>query len=106
MDTKATLIMTTVDNEQLADSLATMLIERRLAACVQRVDITSRYRWDGEVRRDDEILLLVKTSTDARDAAMRAIEENHTYEVPEIIALPIAEGLPAYLEWVTKESSS
>jgi periplasmic divalent cation tolerance protein len=106
MDTKATLIMTTVDSEQLADSLATMLIERRLAACVQRVDITSRYRWDGEVRRDDEILLLVKTSTDARDAAMRAIEENHTYEVPEIIALPIAEGLPAYLEWVTKESSS
>jgi periplasmic divalent cation tolerance protein len=106
MDTKATLIMTTVDNEQLADSLATILIERRLAACVQRVDITSRYRWGGEVRRDDEILLLVKTSTDARDAAMRAIEENHTYDVPEIIALPIAEGLPAYLEWVTKESSS
>jgi periplasmic divalent cation tolerance protein len=103
MNAKATLIMTTVDNEQLADSLATMLIERRLAACVQRVNITSNYRWHGEVRRDAEILLLVKTSTDAREAAMRAIEEHHTYDVPEIIALPIADGLPAYLEWVTKE---
>jgi periplasmic divalent cation tolerance protein len=105
MDAKATLVMTTVDNEQLAGSLATMLIERRLAACVQQVNITSRYRWDGKVRCGAEILLLVKTSSDAQQAAMQAIAENHTYDVPEIIALPIADGLPAYLEWVTKEIS-
>lgn len=86
--------------------LATRLLESRLAACVQQIGIASRYRWDGEVKCDEEILLLVKTSVEAAGAAMRAIEENHSYEVPEIVALPIADGLPAYLEWVTRETTA
>ena len=101
MTTKATLIMTTVSSEDAAARLAAMLVERREAACVQQVDICSRYRWEGEVKCDPEILLLVKTSTDAADAAMRTIRENHDYDVPEIIALPVAGGLPAYLDWIT-----
>lgn len=104
MNAHGTLIMTTVDSEPLAAALATSLVERRLAACVQQIRIASRYRWNGEVRCDDEILLLVKTSAEAADAAMQAIEDEHPYEVPEIVALPITGGLPAYLDWLVKET--
>jgi periplasmic divalent cation tolerance protein len=100
MDGKATLIMTTVDSEDAAARLATTLVQRRQAACVQQVDIRSRYRWEGEVKCDPEILLLVKTSTAAAEAAMNTIRENHGYDVPEIIAVPVTDGLPAYLAWL------
>ena len=100
MTTKAILIMTTVDSEDAAARVASALVERREAACVQQVDIRSRYRWEGEVKCDPEILLLVKTSTEASEAAMRTIRENHGYDVPEIIALPVTDGLPAYLDWI------
>lgn len=106
MNAQATLIMTTVDSEQLAGTLAADLIERRLAACVQQISIASRYRWGGQVQCDDEVLLLVKTSAAAADAAMRAIRENHSYDVPEIIALPITDGLPAYLDWLANETNA
>ena len=104
MDAKATLIMTTVDSEEAAARLATALVERREAACVQQVDIRSRYRWEGEVKCDPEILLLVKTSTAAAEAAMKTIRDNHGYDVPEIIALPVTDGLPAYLDWIDKST--
>ena len=100
MKTKAILIMTTIDNDDAAARIATELVERREAACVQQVDIRSRYRWQGEVKCDPEILLLVKTSTGAAEAAMQTIRENHGYDVPEIIALPVTDGWPAYLDWI------
>lgn len=98
------LIMTTVDSEDGAEALASALLERRLAACVQEVSINSRYRWQGELRCDAEILLLVKTSKEAAEAAMALIRDIHSYEVPEIIALPVSAGLPAYLEWLATEA--
>ncbi len=101
---QARVIMTTVDSEDAATKLATLLIERREAACVQRFDIASHYRWDGEVRCDPEILLLVKTSCEVADAAMRTIEANHGYDVPEIITVPVTGGLPAYLDWIRAET--
>lgn len=106
MDARGMLIMTTMDSEPLAATLGTKLVERRLAACVQQIRIASRYRWNGQVQCDDEILLLIKTSVEAADAAMQAIEDEHPYEVPEIIALPITGGLPAYLDWLAKETDS
>src|SRR5690606_23217351 len=75
MNNSATLVMTTVDSEELARTLASRLLERRLAACVQEVRINSHYRWDGELRYEPEILLLVKTSAEAASAAMRLIED-------------------------------
>lgn len=99
------VIMTTVDSEELAASLAAVLLERRLAACVQQLEITSRYRWEGAVQCDAEILLLVKTSAAAAEAAVRAIEENHSYDVPEILVLPATGGLPAYLDWIAAETA-
>jgi periplasmic divalent cation tolerance protein len=104
MNNEGMLVMTTVGSDELANSLATRLLERRLAACVQEVRIDSRYRWQGELRRDAEILLLVKTSRRAAEAAMDLIRDIHSYEIPEIIALPITAGMPAYLEWLAAEA--
>ena len=104
MKDKATLLMTTVDSDDLAKTVATRLLEKRLAACVQEIRINSHYRWDGELRCEPEVLLLVKTSPGAAAAAMRLIEDIHSYEVPEIIALPVTAGPPAYLQWLTGEA--
>jgi periplasmic divalent cation tolerance protein len=98
------LIMTTVDSDELAAALAARLLDERLAACVQEIPIKSHYRWGGSIRRDPEILLLVKTSNAAADAAMQLIRTTHSYELPEIIALPVTAGLPAYLEWLAAEA--
>ena len=77
MEAQAIVIMTTVAAEAEADAIATYLLEAELAACIQEVPITSRYRWQGEVQREGEILLLVKTSPAAADATMAAIAERH-----------------------------
>jgi len=105
MPSQAMLIMTTLDDEAAAARLAATLVEQRLAACVQQLDIQSHYRWQGAVKCDGEVLLLVKTSAEASQAAMRAIEENHAYDVPEIVCVPIADGLPSYLDWVAAQTS-
>lgn len=101
---KAMLVMTTVDSTGLAATIATALIEQRLAACVQELPIRSHYRWEGSVQNDVETLLFVKTSPQAAAAAMDTIRALHTYDVPEIIALPVTDGLPAYLDWITTEA--
>jgi periplasmic divalent cation tolerance protein len=103
-DAQAMLIMTTVDGDDAAARLATRLIEQQQAACVQQVEIRSRYRWQGEARCEGEILLLVKTSAMAAAAAMETIQAHHPYDVPEIIALPIVAGSAAYLEWLAREA--
>lgn len=104
MSEQAMVVMTTVDGEVLARTIGEKLLEARLAACVQEVRISSRYRWEGAVQCDAEILLLVKTSRASVSAAMRCIERHHSYEVPEILAVPVTDGLPAYLQWITRES--
>ena len=104
MHESATLVMTTVDSEDFARTLAARLLDERLAACVQEVRINSHYRWDGGLHYEPEILLLVKTSVEAAPAAMRLIEDIHSYDVPEIIAVPVTAGLPAYLEWLAREA--
>lgn len=105
MEVKAVVIMTTVDSEEAAARLATALVERRQAACVQQVDIRSRYRWEGEVKCDPEVLLLVKTSAAAGEAATNTIRELHGYSVPEIVTVPITGGSPEYLAWLATETT-
>jgi len=82
-----------------------VLVEERLAACVNLVPgLTSIYRWQGGLRREPECLLLIKT-TDTRFEALRShLRALHPYEVPEIIALPISHGDPAYLQWLTENT--
>jgi periplasmic divalent cation tolerance protein len=98
------LITTTAADRAQADNLARMLIDRRLAACVQLLPIDSLYRWRGEVEAASEILLLIKTRQALVEAAMAALKADHAYETPEIVVLPIQAGLPAYLAWIDAET--
>ena len=87
-----------------ADRLASGLIEARLAACVNRLaPVQSVYRWDDRIETASEVPLLVKTTADGYPALQAWLVAEHPYEVPEIIALPLAGGLPAYLAWVSAE---
>lgn len=100
------LILTTVPDTATADRLASLLVESRLAACVNILPgVRSVYRWQGTVERADELQLIIKTASDGYRAVEEAIRAHHPYETPEIIALPIAQGLPAYLQWIVEESS-
>jgi periplasmic divalent cation tolerance protein len=94
------VILTAAGSQDEADRLAEMLVSRRLAACVQTANIASCYRWKGEVTKESERLLLIKTAAHLYRAVEAAIVENHSYEVPEIIQLPIAQGLDRYLGWI------
>lgn len=82
------------------------LVERRLAACVNVVPgLTSVYAWQGAVHTDPEQLLLIKTTEAAYAALEEALVGLHPYELPEIVALPIEKGLPAYLRWVADQTT-
>lgn len=104
--TDALLALTTCPDEAAASALSRSLVESGLAACVSRLPLTaSVYRWRGAVVEEAEVLLLVKT-TRARwpDLAAR-LPSLHPYEVPELLALPVAEGLPAYLAWLAEATT-
>lgn len=98
------MVMTTAPNRADAERIADMLIERRLAACVQLITIDSRYRWKGEIAREGEVLLLAKTKASLFEAAIAAIREIHPYAVPEIVASAFVSGLPAYFAWIEDET--
>jgi periplasmic divalent cation tolerance protein len=95
------LVLTTVARAEDAERIAEALVERRLAACVNVLPgVRSIYRWKGAVERDEERLLVVKTRADRFDALRDAILALHPYEVPEVVAVPIEAGSPAYLRWL------
>jgi periplasmic divalent cation tolerance protein len=86
---------------EVAQRLAHELVEARLAACVQVLaGMTSVYRWEGAIERAGEVLLLAKTWDDRSDDAISLLRSRHPYALPEIMALPAAGGLAAYLDWV------
>jgi periplasmic divalent cation tolerance protein len=97
----AIIVLCSCPGETVADRIASALVEERLAACVSRIPgIVSTYRWQGEVRRENEVLLLIKTASERFDALREHIVALHPYELPEIVAVDIARGLPAYLDWI------
>lgn len=103
---RAVQVFCTVDSELLARDLASALVERSLAACVQVVGpVHSAFRWQGSVETATEWLLLMKTTQTMFPVLREAIVERHPYEVPEIVAVPIVEGLPAYLDWIERSVS-
>lgn len=101
------LVLTNLPDAAAANTLAALLIERRLAACVNILaPCTSVYRWQGAVETASEVPLLIKT-TRARYAELQAaVQEVHPYELPELIAVPVTDGLPGYLAWVAAETQA
>ena len=99
------LVLTNVPERSVAERLADMLVEKQLAACVNILaPCRSVYRWKGAVQHDEEHPMLIKTTAERYPALEQALRAAHPYELPEIIALPVANGLAAYLEWVAAET--
>ncbi len=101
----ALLVLTNVPERAVAERIASLLIEQRLAACVNVLaPCRSVYRWKDAVQHDEEYPLLIKTTRERYPALEQALRAAHPYELPEIIAVPIERGLPAYLDWVAAET--
>ena len=97
--------MTAADVEE-AGRIAEMLVEKRLAACVQILpEMESVYRWQGKIERQPEVLLIAKTTKFRFDELESNVRAIHSYETPEIVALPLAAGSPSYLEWLNSNVS-
>lgn len=98
-------VFCTCPDETAARELAAGLVENRLAACVNVMpSIRSIYRWQGAVQQDDEALMVIKTSAEKYADLEKWLAGRHPYDVPEVIALPVDKGLPAYLAWVAQET--
>ena|ERR1700727_1988906 len=95
------IVLSTAGSEEEARKIAQHLVDRRLAACVNIVpQIESIYRWDGQVESSREWLLLIKTTAERFAAVRAAIQELHSYDLPECIALAIEDGSSGYLQWL------
>jgi len=95
------LVLSTCPDMQVAESLAGMLVAERLAACVNILPgARSVYEWQGKVEHEQECLLLIKTRPDRLARLEQRLLEEHPYELPELIAVPIEEGLHSYLSWI------
>lgn len=100
------LVLSTMPDQAGAQNLAHLLIESRLAACVNVLaPCQSVYRWRGAVEESTEVPMLIKTTAGRYAELESVVRANHPYELPEIIAVPLACGLPGYLEWVAGESA-
>jgi periplasmic divalent cation tolerance protein len=101
------LVFTNLPDRASAERLADLLLQQRLAACVNILaPCRSVYRWKGAVQHDEEHPMLIKTSAERYDALEQALRQGHPYELPEIIAVSIEQGLPAYLDWVAAETKA
>ena len=107
MPTEALVVLCTCPDAVVAQALAHAVVEQRLAACVNLLPgITSVYRWQGAVESASECLLVIKTEANVYPALESALVAQHPYEVPEVIALPIVQGLPNYLHWIAESVPS
>ncbi len=101
---QAIVVQTTTSSQADAEQLAEVVVEHGLAGCVQITGpITSVYRWQDAVQKDEEFLLSIKTTEQAFTPLADLIRKHHRYEVPELIALPVAHGASDYLAWLAKQ---
>ncbi|MDZ7725045.1 MAG: divalent-cation tolerance protein CutA [candidate division KSB1 bacterium] len=103
MDYCITLV--TFPNCEEADKISAALVDQKLAACANRIDtVTSFFRWQNKVEHEQEILVVYKTRATRLNALIETVKELHSYEVPEVIALPILAGSDDYLQWIKDET--
>ncbi len=102
----ALVVLTTVPDRQCAQRIAHALVAERLAACVTVLpEVVSIYRWQGAIEQSQEIQLLIKTRRTRYAALQHRLEQLHPYDVPEVLAMPVHQGLARYVAWVLEESS-
>lgn len=97
---KYIVVMTTFSEEKVGKRIIENLISQKLAACIQSFQVDSYYFWKNEVNHDKETLLFIKTKKSLYKLVEKCILENHSYEVPEIIEVPITNGSSSYLKWI------
>jgi periplasmic divalent cation tolerance protein len=102
MDKQFIIVLVTVPDQETGESIANTLLEKKLVACVNFITpVVSFFTWKGDIERDDEVLLILKSRADLFEARLiPALESIHPYDVPEIIALPILIGSVGYLNWI------
>ena len=94
------VILTTAAGKDAAKKIANLLVEKHLAACAQMFPIESVYFWQGKICEDNEVALFIKSKTSLFDEIAETIKANHEYEIPEIIQIPVTNGLSDYLGWI------
>jgi periplasmic divalent cation tolerance protein len=100
----ATVVLVTTANEEEAEHLARVLLDQHLIACANIVPhVRSFFRWEGQVECAEESLLVIKTTSEALPSLTETVKREHSYEVPEIVALPVAGGSAEYLSWIATE---
>ena len=97
------VVLVTVDTQEMGRAIAEVLVRDRLAACINLFPVHSIYTWKGEIQRDNEWQLIIKTDLDQFAALEAKLKSIHPYEVPEILALPIHQGSGAYLSWMAEQ---
>lgn len=100
MDNEYCIVITTYSEKELGQKIIDELIKGQLAACVQTLQIESFYHWKGEVNKDNEFLVLIKTRKELYEEVENCIRINHTYEIPEIIQIPVTTGFAGYMNWI------
>ncbi len=98
------VISTTTDSKENADAITQLLLDKKLIACVQSTTIQSAYHWQGKIIKSEEILLQMKSKRSLFEKVQREIEHLHTYDVPEIIMIPMADANLRYLQWIEEET--
>ncbi len=105
--TPAIVVLVTVGSEQEAETIATALLEERLAACVNVTSpVRSLYRWEGRIADDREWQMVIKTQARLFEALAARVRALHSYDLPEIIALPVLAGTTDYVDWIQNETKS
>ena len=105
--TDVVLVFSTVPDDESAERLARTLVDEKLAACVSvHPPMVSIYRWKGELQRDEECQVVIKTVRGRIDDVQARVSALHPYDLPELLVLPVEGGDPAYLAWVAAESSN
>jgi periplasmic divalent cation tolerance protein len=101
------VVLTTTDSSELALQIAAALVQAGEAGCVSIVpEVRSIYRWEGKVYNEGELLLVIKTTAERFEEVRSRIRQLHSYQVPEVIALPITAGDPDYLHWLSQVTSA
>lgn len=100
------MILTTTNRLENAQQIIHILLSKHLAACVQTLPIQSHYHWNNEICCDEEILLIIKTRRACYDALEQAITQVHSYQVPQIVQIPLTEGFNPYLAWINQHTQN